>query len=51
MAIDKKLKAEMEKNLDPYEISRLHQMAEAAKMMDLNDKKGAMVKEGKNGNK
>ena len=46
----KELAEEMKKHLDPMEISRLHQMADAAKMMDLNDKHGALVKEEKNGN-
>lgn len=36
---------EMEKHLDPMEISRLHQMAEAAKIMDAKDEE-----EGNDGN-
>ncbi len=36
---------EMEKHLDPYEISRLHQMADAAKLMDERD-----AEEGNDGN-
>lgn len=36
---------EMEKHLDAYEISRLHQMMEAAKIMDDKDEK-----EGNDGN-
>ena len=28
---------EMEKHLDPYEISRLHQMGDAAELMDARD--------------
>ena len=32
---------EMEKHLDPMEISKLHQMAEAAKIMDAHDKEAA----------
>lgn len=45
MAIDKKLKEEIEKHLDPMEISRLQQMDAAAKQMDIQDKNGAIVKE------
>lgn len=36
---------EMEKHLDAYEISRLHQMMDAAKIMDAKDEK-----EGNDGN-
>lgn len=42
---------EMKEHLDPMEISRLHQMDDAAKMMDRNDKYGAIVKEDEDGNK
>lgn len=51
MAKKNKAAEEMKEHLDPMEISRLHQMDDAAKMMDLNDKNGAIVKEEKkNGN-
>ena len=47
----KKAKNEMEKHLDAMEISRLHEMAAAAEMMDLQDKNGAIVKEDEDGDK
>lgn len=35
------VKGEMEKHLDAYEISRLHQMMDAAKIMDEMDEEAA----------
>lgn len=35
------VKGEMEKHLDAYEISRLHQMMDAAKVMDKMDEEAA----------
>lgn len=49
MPSKKKVAEEMKQYLDAMEISKLHQMEEAAKLMDLNDKNGAIVKEDEDG--
>ena len=46
-----KKQLEMEEHLDAMEISELHRMADAAKLMDLNDLNGAIVKEDEDGHK